>query len=135
MNMPVIYQSYWQSPEAIKLFEEVGEDKEEADSTGLEEQITKRIEKLQGAYSLTTGWKSVLDDSDEDTCCSPCNVFQIQYRCRYICRALRNALEEMPKKTWEECCKDAVETINRIDIVGNISGARTIMDWSNLPNE
>jgi hypothetical protein len=42
---------------------------------------------------------------------------------------LRYALEDMPDKTWMECCKDAVASVNRVDGVKHIKNEQTVSRW------
>jgi hypothetical protein len=70
--------------------------------------VIERIERLEKGLSTATGWKRVIDDFDQQDLCSPHEAFNCQLKCRYVSLALRYALEEMPAKTWLDCCKDAL---------------------------
>ena len=77
--------------------------------------ILERIARLlQPGLSTVTGcWKCVIDDFDQQYYLFlPHESFNYQVKYQYVSLALRYALEEMPAKTWLDCCKDAVDNIN-----------------------
>jgi hypothetical protein len=61
--------------------------------------------------------------------CSPHGIFYFHLKCRYRHLGLRYALEDMPAKTWLECCKDAVDSVNRTDGVEHIKNKETLSRW------
>ena len=73
--------------------------------------------KLQIGLSTLTGWKRVIDDFDQQQAdsCSTHEAFNCQLKCRHVSLALRRALDDVPAKTWLDCCKAAVKGINRAD--------------------
>lgn len=77
--------------------------------------MEKRIEALQKGNVNATGWKLTIDDFDQQELCSEHEIFTFQLKCRYLTLALRCALEDMPDRTWLECCNDALEIVNRTD--------------------
>jgi hypothetical protein len=118
-------QTWWDSPEAGKLFGEMvrqsSEEEEEMvrqftetelTKLNIREMIEKRIKGLRKGYSTSDGWRNTLDDFDSQNLCSSRDVFNIQMKCRYLVVALQVALDDMPSRTWVECCKEAVKRVN-----------------------
>jgi hypothetical protein len=119
----IIDQSWWDTGDAVRYFGALDGE------LAAKETVEKRIEQLKKGYSNATGWKRTIDDFDHQELCSKHEIFNFQLKCRYVCLALRYAIDNMPDKTWLECCKDALETVNRIDGVDHITNERTLSRW------
>ena len=110
----ILDQSWWDTGDAIRYFgARHGE-------VSAKDAVSERIGRLQAGLSTATGWKRVMDDFDQQDLCSSHEAFNYQLKCRYVSLALRYALDEMPTKTWLDCCQDSVDSINRTDGVNHI---------------
>jgi hypothetical protein len=67
-----VVQTYWDSPEAKKLF--LGNS---SDDRHVLDVLHKRIERLQQVNRTANGWKDLIDKHDKDNLCSPYNIFII----------------------------------------------------------
>jgi hypothetical protein len=119
----ILDQSWWDKGNAIRNFGAIDGE------VSPKEAVEERIAKLQRGYATATGWKFDIDDFDQQDLCSPHEKFNFQRKCRYISLALRYGLEEMPDKTWLECCQDAVASVNRVDGVDHIKNKETVLCW------
>ena len=124
-NAPAfVMPTYWDSPEAKKLFGILNSDVED-----LQEMILDRINRLQQCYHTSDGWKTTLDDLDSQNVCTRHDIFVLTMKCRYLSYALRLALDHMPTMTWMDCCEEALNKINEIDGNKYTKSARTIQRW------
>ena len=117
----LLSQTYWDSPEACKLF---GADEEQNALMN----IRRRIETLSLGFSTATGWRHVLNDEDKQDVCSEFDRFNIRSKCQYISVALKFAERKMPMWTWKKCCSEAVKAM---EIVGLdlIRNGETLRKW------
>ncbi|KAI2507244.1 hypothetical protein MHU86_7201 [Fragilaria crotonensis] len=105
-------ESYWDSPEAKKLF--LGSS---TDNRSVVDVLQQRIERLQQVNRSPDGWRDLIDKHDVDNLCSPYDIFIIRQRCSILCLAYIMALEEMNSARWvEDCCSQAVYDSNRMGI-------------------
>ena len=65
---------------------------------------------------------ALIDDFDQNQMCTPHDIFKIQQRCKYLSRALHLATENMPHKTWIECCGMAIKEIELGGVVALYQG-------------
>jgi hypothetical protein len=119
----ILNQSWWDTGNAIRYFGAI--DGEVSPTEAVENCITR----LQRGHASATGWKLVIDDFDQQELCSQHESFIFQLKCRYVSLALRYALEDMPDKTWMECCQKAVDTVNRVERVAHIKNKETLSRW------
>ena len=97
-------ESYWDSPEAKKIF--LGSS---TDDRSVQDVLEQRIERLQQVNRSHDGWRDIVDKHDVDNLCSPYDIFIIQQRCSILCLAYTYALEEMNSARWvEDCCAAAI---------------------------
>jgi len=82
-------QSFWESPEAMKLFEP-----KESDNT-VEETLKRRVKALAGAVAAADGWRNVVEGRDPDDLCSDSDVKAVQQRCMLLCQAHLIALKRL----------------------------------------
>lgn len=124
----IVVETYWDSPEAKKLF--LGNANDERDVQNVLEQ---RIERLQQANRTMDGWKDVIDKHDKDNLCSSYDVFIIRQRCSILCLAYTYALEEMNSVRWiEDCCAQAIGACSRMGIEAAATSERTVAGWNIL---
>ena len=98
-------ESYWDSPEAKKLF--LGDSNDERSVVNVLEQ---RIEWLQQANRTPDGWRDLIDKHDNNNLCSSYDIFIIRQRCSILCLAYTYTLEEMNSARWiEYCCSRAID--------------------------
>ena len=98
----ILVETYWDSPEAKKLF--LGDSNDERDVVDVLEQW---IEWLQPANKTIDGWRDIKDKHDKDNLCSSYDVFIIRQRCSILCLAYIYTLEEMNSARWiEDCCAE-----------------------------
>jgi hypothetical protein len=120
--------TYWDSPEAKKLF--LGDSEDERDVV---EVLEQRIERLQQVNRTADGWRDIVDRHDKDNLCSPYDVFIIRQRCSILCLAYMIALEEMNAARWmEDCCAEACRDNNKIGIEAAATNERTVARWNIL---
>ena len=91
----ILVQTYWESPEAKKLF--LGDSTDERDVV---EVLEQRIERLQQVNQTRDGWRDIVDKHDKDNLCSAHDIFILRQRCSILCLAYMNALEEMNSARW-----------------------------------
>jgi len=91
----ILVETYWDSPEAKKLF--LGDSNDER---GVVEVLEQRIERLQQANKTSDGWRDIIDKHDKDNLCTSYDIFIIRQRCSILCLAYIYALEEMNSVRW-----------------------------------
>ena len=69
----ILVETYWDSPEAKKLF--LGDSNDERDVV---EVLEQRIERLQQANKTSDGWRDIIDKHDKDNLCTSYDVFIIR---------------------------------------------------------
>jgi hypothetical protein len=120
--------TYWESPEAKKLF--LGHSTDERDVVDV---LQQRIERLQKANRTPDGWREVIDKQDRDNLCSSYDIFFIRQRCSILCLAYTYALEEMNAAKWvEDCCAQACNDCNKMGIEAAATNERTVAGWNIL---
>jgi hypothetical protein len=108
----ILVETYWESPEAKKLF--LGDSTDERDVV---EVLEQRIERLQQVNRTMDGWRDIIDKHDKDNLCSAHDVFIIRQRCSILCLAYIKALEEMNSARWvEDCCAEACSENNKMGL-------------------
>ena len=68
----IVVQTYWDSPEAKKLF--LGNSSDDRDVLDV---LHKWIKRLQQVNRTADGWKDLIDKHDKDNLCSPYDIFII----------------------------------------------------------
>jgi hypothetical protein len=124
----ILVQTYWESPEAKKLF--LGDSTDERDVV---EVLEQRIERLQQVNQTRDGWRDIVDKHDKDNLCSAHDIFILRQRCSILCLAYMNALEEMNSARWVgDCCAQACNDHNKIGIEAAATHEETVADWNIL---
>jgi hypothetical protein len=124
----ILVESYWDSPEAKKLF--LGSS---SDDRCVIEVLQQHIERLQQVNKTSEGWRDVIDKHDVENLCSPYDIFIIRQRCSILCLAYIFAVEEMNSVRWvEDCCTQAIVDCNRIGIEAAATSERTVAGWNIL---
>lgn len=86
---PLQQTTYWQSPEAIALFQPLIRDNNAKDT------LQRCVTRLQSVNASQDGWRNVVNGRDPDNFCSANDIFIIQQRSAILCWAYRVALERM----------------------------------------
>ena len=124
----VVEETYWDSPEAKKLF--LGNPN---DSRDVVEVLKQRIDRLQQANRSVEGWKDIVENHDKDNLCSTYDVFIIRQRCSILCLAYSLALEEMNSSRWvKDCCATAILTLSRLGMEATGTNEETVAGWNVL---
>ena len=103
--------SYWDSPEARKLFC-VYDDEETQQS------IRIQIETLMKASRTKSSYIKVVYGSEklEDDTLSKFEKHLIHQKSQLLCLSLNLALENMNKWTWSQCCGEAIERAKKMGV-------------------
>jgi hypothetical protein len=119
----ILNQSYWDSPEAQRLF-----CPKETDKSVLET-LQRRIKLLEGVNSHLEGWRDVIKGRDPDDICTTNDIFEIRRRCQLLCQAYFFASEGMNEISWDECCKKSIDSLRYL---GNhqTKRHRTVGQWN-----
>ncbi|KAI2514285.1 hypothetical protein MHU86_178 [Fragilaria crotonensis] len=124
----IVVETYWDSPEAKKLF--LGNS---SDARDVVEVLEERIERLQQVNRTMDGWRDLVDKHDKDNLCSPYDIFICRQRCSIICLAYTFALEEMNSARWvEDCCAKAIFESSKMGIEAAGTNERTVAGWNIL---
>lgn len=119
--------TYWNSPEAEKLFFSRG--------TGIlsvKDMLDKRIELLQNVHATVDGWKNVVETCDKDNLCTAADIKTMQERCMTVCRAHLYARTNMNSWRWvEDCCKEACKNLVGIGVRTAIN-PQTVALWNRI---
>ena len=120
--------TYWDSPEAKKLF--LGDSN---DSRNVVEVLKQRIERLQEANQTHDGWRDVVVRRDIDNLCSDFDKFIIRQRCCILSLAYTIALQEMNSSKWmEDCCCAALHTASIMGIEAAATTMKAVAGWNIL---
>ena len=121
-------ESYWDSPEAKKVF--LGSS---TDIRRVQDVLEQRIDRLQQVNRSHEGWREIIDKHDVDNLCSPYDVFIMRQHCSILCLAYIIALEEMNSaRCVEDCCgAQAVYESSRMGIEAATSKL-TVAGWNIL---
>jgi hypothetical protein len=118
--------SYWNSPEARKLFAP----SEATKNDSLIDLLSRRIEKLQNVSRFPKGWRDVIETHDKDNLCTPYDINIIRQKSQLLCLAYLYALDSMNNWQWmADCCASACSDLNRIGIAA-ATNAQTIVRWN-----
>ncbi len=99
----IVEQTYWDSPEAKKLF--LGS---ASDYRNVVDVLRQRIERLQQVNQTVDRWRDLVDKHDKGNLCSAYDILIIRQRLSILCLAYTLALEEMNSaKLVENCCTRA----------------------------
>ena len=124
----IVEQTYWDSPEAKKLF--LGS---ASDYRNVVEVLQQRIERLQQVNRTVEGWRDLVDKHDKDNLCSAYDIFIIRQRSSILCLAYTMALEEMNSARWvEDCCTQAIFDSSKMGIEAAGTNERTVAGWNIL---
>ena len=115
--------SYWDSPEARKLFS-VHDDEETQQS------IRIQIETLMKANATESSYVEVVYGIErfEDDTLSKFEKHHIRQKSQLLCMSLNLALENMNKWTWNQCCREAIERAKKMGVT-IVENPKTIEKW------
>jgi hypothetical protein len=118
------WSSYWDSPEAIRLFRvREGETTEEA--------INEQIGILTKANRTDDSYLQVIygyEKMEDMNAVSSFEKHMIRIRSQLLCLALHLALDNMNNWTWNKCCCEAIVQSKRMGIV-SVKYSKTIEKW------
>ncbi len=117
-----IYNIWWESTEAFRLF---NASRKETTIDRLEDLITV----LENANSTAVSYKMIVKGLDADNTMSEHKKEDIQMKARYLAQPYRIAIEEMPLKTWNDCCRDAIDQRATVHIK-YIKNEKTLYRWN-----
>ena len=90
----LVAETYWDNPEAKKLF--LGNPNNDR---RVKKVLDEQIKRLQQANRTVDEWKDMVDKHDKDNLCSSYDVFIIRQRCSFLCVVVYiHALGEMIKQ-------------------------------------
>jgi hypothetical protein len=99
------YNIWWDSTEAQMLF----------NSSKEKETVIDRLQDLTAILDNSTFavglYRTIVEGHDADNIMSDHKKENIQMRARYLAQAYRIAIEEMPFKTWNDCCQEAINQL------------------------
>ena len=113
---------YWSSSEAQRMFAP-----KENETT--KEALIRRIEILRNVNATDEGWRDIIiEDNDPDNLCTMSDIQNIRERAMMVCKSCIIALKDMNRKTWKDCCQEAVDTLNELGFV-RVKTASNINKW------
>jgi hypothetical protein len=103
--------SYWDSPEARKLFR-VHDDEETQQSIRMQIETLMKANRTESSYiEVVYGGEKLEDDS-----LSKFEKHLIRQKSQLLCLSLNLALENMNKWTWNKCCGEAIERAKKMGV-------------------
>jgi hypothetical protein len=127
-SQDIAKQSYWGSPEAIKLFNP----KEDDDTVKVT--LERRVQLLCEANHYAESYRHIVEGRDPDDLCSKSDLKALQQRSMLLYRAYRIALKHMERPdywTWTKCCEQACNTLNPIGI-SQATHHRRVQIWKTI---
>ena len=107
----ILQETYWDSSDAKDL---VGWIETDSDA---KETLIRHIEQLKTVNNTNDNWRNVIMGRDPDDFCTSTDIFEIRQRSALLCCAYQNLLEHMNGWTWQACCEEACNHLNRVGIV------------------
>jgi hypothetical protein len=117
------YNIWWDSTEAQMLFNASKEKETTVD------RLQDLIAVLDNATLTVQSYKTIVDGHDVDDIMSDHKKENIQMRTRYLAQAYRIAIEEMPFKTWNDCCQEAINHLAAVHI-HYVKSAKVLERWN-----
>jgi hypothetical protein len=117
------YNIWWDSTEAQKLFN-ASKEKETAIN-----HLEDLIAILDNANSTALSYKTIVDGHNADDTLSEYKKESIRMKARYLAQAYWIAIEEMPFKTWNDCCQEAIDCLAMVHIF-YIKNAKVLECWN-----
>ena len=117
------YNIWWQSTEAFRLFNASKEKETTID------RLEDLIAVLDNANSTAMSYKTIVDGLDADDTMSEHKKEDIRMKARYLAQAYRIAIEEMPFKTWNDCCREAIDQLATVHI-NYIKNEKVLQRWN-----
>jgi hypothetical protein len=103
-------QTYWQSPEAVALFQP-----KPMDDMSVVNTLQRRIRTLKAAQKHDQ-WRLVCQGHDPNNICSDYDKVALRQKSLCLLQAYQIALTKMPEQTWLACCKEATTIMNDLGI-------------------
>jgi hypothetical protein len=105
------FNIWWDSQEAIKLFN-ASKEKETAI-----DRLEDLIAVLENANSTALlSYKTIVEGHDADDTMSEHKKEGKRMKARYLAQTYRIAIAEMPFKTWNDCCREAINQLATVHI-------------------
>ena len=122
-TLPAGTNIFWASTDAKKLFNAL------AKETSID-RLDDLIAILGHANnSPAVGYKAIVYGHDADNTLSEHKKAHIRQKALYLACAYREAREEMPYKTWNNCCQDAINIMAKAG-VNHITNAKVLERWN-----
>jgi hypothetical protein len=115
--------SYWDSPEARKLFRA-----KEGETT--QQSINEQITILTKANVTDESYITVVDGgvAIDPSTLSNYEKHMIRIKSQLLCLSLHLALEKMNSWTWNQCCSSAIKASKRMGI-STVENPKTVEKW------
>ena len=84
---------------------------------------------LENANSTALSYKTIVEGHDADDTMSEHKKEGIRMKARYLAQAYRIAIEEMPFKTWNDCCREAINQLATVHIY-YIKNEKVLQCWN-----
>jgi hypothetical protein len=121
--LPAGTNIYWDSADAKLLFNA-------SDNETSLDRLDDLIEVLDNVNQLqSVGYKSIVSGHDPDDSLSEYKKTDIRNKALYLAYAYKEARNEMPFKTWNACCQDAINSLAKVGIT-YIKNAKVLERWN-----
>ena len=117
------YNIWWESTEAFRLF-----NASKGKETSID-RLEELIAMLENANATAVSYKMIVEGLDADETMSEHKKEDIRMKARYLAQAYRIAIEEMPFKTWNNCCRDAIDQLATVHIK-YIKNEKVLQRWN-----
>jgi hypothetical protein len=71
--------------------------------------IPSKRDSLDNSNATALSYKTIVEGNDVEDTMSEHKKDGIRMKARYLAQAYRIAIEEMPFKTWNDCCREAIK--------------------------
>ena len=116
--------SYWDSPEAMKLFNTLDDEENARQSVSRQIEILMKGNKTEESYLDVIYGNATMDGST----LSSFEKHQIRLKCQLLCMSLNLALENMNDWTWNRCCSEAIAIGIKMGI-STVKNPKMIEKW------
>jgi hypothetical protein len=122
-KLPAGSNIYWDSADAKNLFNA-------SDNETSLHRLDDLVEVLEHVNQLqSVGYKSIVAGHDADDSLSEHKKTEIRNKALYLAYAYREARNEMPFKTWGDCCQDTIISLANVGIT-YIKTSKVLERWN-----
>jgi hypothetical protein len=122
-KLPAGTNIYWYSEDAKLLFNA-------SDNETSLDRLDDLIEVLEHVNNLqSVGYKTIVAGHDADDSLSEHKKTEIRNKALYLAYAYKEARNEMPFKTWNACCQDAINSLANVGIT-YIKSSKVLERWN-----